>query len=86
MELKLAKELNAKTPKKAKLEDLFQEILDAKKDSAFLYFDKENNHKDLQKAKAFLESKGKAVFLNEVRYGLDPKDYIYSFHIISKVD
>ena len=47
-----------------------------------MYFDKQNSNKDLQKAKAFLESKGKIVYINEVRYGLDAKDFIYEFRIL----
>lgn len=47
-----------------------------------VYFDKTNSNKDLQKAKSLLESKGKVVYMNEVRYGLDAKDFIYEFRII----
>ncbi len=76
MELKLAPMNIGETAKKVKVEDLIQDEL------KIVYFDKENSHKDLQKAKSFLESKGKVVYMGEVHYGLDVKDFIYEFRII----
>ncbi len=83
MELKTAAIDIAQNTKKEKIKDLNAQIDAQNQSSIFLYFDRENNHKDLQKAKAFLESQGKTVYMDEIRYGLDPKDFIYQFHIIT---
>ncbi len=83
MELKMATTDIAQSAKKEKIKDLNTQIDAQNQSSVFLYFDKENSHKDLQKAKEFLESQGKIVYMDEVRYGLDPKDFIYQFHIIT---
>lgn len=34
------------------------------------------------KVESLLESKGKIVYMGEVRYGLDAKDFIYEFRIL----
>ena len=47
-----------------------------------VYLNKQNSQKDLQKAKTLLESKGKVVYMGEVRYRLNAKDFIYEFRII----
>lgn len=86
MELKLATMDIGQTPKKITLDGLYEQISSTNKDSIFYYFNRENSHKELQKAKTFLESKGKKVYIDEVHYGLDPKDFIYEFHIVSKID
>ncbi|WP_334098069.1 HP0268 family nuclease, partial [Helicobacter typhlonius] len=45
-------------------------------------FDKENSHKDMQKACAFFQKAGHSTHLHEVRYGIDEESYIYELHII----
>lgn len=63
------------------IEDLADE-LESKKGMQFLYFDRSCKDKDLKKAKALIEAKGKTVYTGEVRYGLDSADMIYEFRII----
>lgn len=79
MELKLAPmDLGNTTPQTIKVESL----LESTSSLQVVYFDKQNTQKDLQKAKSLLESKGKIVYMGEVRYGLDAKDFIYEFRIL----
>lgn len=83
MELKLAKTtLNAKSKANAtkiSCEDVLKKLTQGEN---IFYFDKENSHKDMQKACAFFEKAGHSTHLNEVRYGLDEGSYIYELHII----
>ena len=82
MELKLAPmDLGNTTPQTIKVESL----LESTSSLQVVYFDKQNTQKDLQKAKSLLESKGKIVYMGEVRYGLDAKDFIYEFRILSAI-
>lgn len=86
MELKLANTTLTQTGSKAKTacakiscESLLAKVKDG---HHTFYFDKENSHKDMQKACAFFQKAGKSVYLNEVKYGLDEKSYIYEFRVI----
>lgn len=80
MELKLApKDLESSTTKTVKLTSLLESNTTSLQ---VLYLSKQNSQKDLQKAKNFLESKGKVVYMGEVRHGLDAKDFIYEFRIL----
>lgn len=86
MELKLANTTLAQAGSKAKTtfekiscEDL---LIKVQEGQHTFYFDKENSHKDMQKACAFFQKAGRDVYLNEVKYGLDEKSYIYEFHVI----
>lgn len=82
MELKLAKTtLNTKNKvnaTKISCEDMLKKI----QGENIFYFDKENSHKDMQKACVFFQKAGYSTYLNEVRYGLDEDSYIYELHII----
>ncbi len=85
MEIKIAPMDLGQEPQVLQIESLLQKQANKKEDVQgiqIMYFDKQNSNKDLQKAKAFLESKGKIVYINEVRYGLDAKDFIYEFRIL----
>ena len=85
MEIKIAPMDLGQEPQVLQIESLLQKQANKKEDVQgiqIVYFDKQNSNKDLQKAKAFLESKGKIVYINEVRYGLDAKDFIYEFRIL----
>lgn len=83
MELKLAKTtLNAKNKvnaTKISCEDILKKLTQG--ENTF-YFDKENSHKDMQKACAFFQKVGHSTYLNEVRYALDEGGYIYELHIL----
>lgn len=63
------------------IEDLANEM-ESKEGMQILYFDRSCKDKDLKKAKALIEAKGKTVYMGEVRYGLDSADMIYEFRII----
>ncbi|TLD96769.1 hypothetical protein LS71_003965 [Helicobacter jaachi] len=83
MELKLAKN-TLSTNKKANAakitcEDILKKVAQGEH---IFYFDRENSHKDMQKACAFFQKAGLHTYLNEVRYGLDETSYIYELHIV----
>ncbi|MCH5313845.1 MAG: hypothetical protein J1E28_05585 [Helicobacter sp.] len=82
MELKLAKStLNSKnkTANKITCEEILKKCTQG---INIFYFDKENSHKDMQKACAFFQKAGHSTHLHEVRYALDEGSYIYELHII----
>ena len=84
MELKLAKPTLSTSKSKSATAKISCEDILAKhaKGEHIFYFDKENSHKDMQKACAFFQKAGHSTYLNEVRYGLDEASYIYELHII----
>lgn len=82
MELKLAKTTLAKGKSnsvKISCEDILKKLAQGEH---IFYFDKENAHKDIQKACTFFQKAGHNTYLNEVRYALDENSYIYELHII----
>lgn len=82
MELKLAKNtLNTKSKSTTKIscEDILKKCTQG---THIFYFDKDNTHKDMQKACAFFQKAGHRTHLHEVRYALDEGSYIYELHII----
>ncbi|RDU59322.1 HP0268 family nuclease [Helicobacter marmotae] len=80
MELKLAKSApNAKTLTKITTEDILKQCAAG---THIFYFDKENSHKDMQKACTFFQKQGYSTHLHEIRYALDEGSYIYELHII----
>lgn len=80
MELKLAKSsLNKGKATSISCEDILKKLSQG---SHIFYFDKDNPHKDIQKACAFFNKAGHNTYLNEVRYALDENSYIYELHII----
>jgi len=48
----------------------------------FFYFDRENEHKDLNALVEHFEGKGFSVYMKEAKYGLGELDYIYEVHIL----
>lgn len=81
MELKLAKStLNkSKSTSKITCEEILKQLPQGEQ---IFYFDKDNSHKDMQKACAFFQKAGHNAYLNEVYYALDNDSYIYELHII----
>ncbi|HIE34834.1 MAG TPA: hypothetical protein EYP79_01370 [Campylobacterales bacterium] len=80
MELKLARnELNTK-PKSITIKKIEEDV--EKTGEKIFYFDRENSHKDLVELVDYFEDKGYSVYLREVKYGLDDKDYLYEVHIL----
>ena len=82
MELKLAKstlDSKNKTANKITCEEILKKCTQG---INIFYFDKENSHKDMQKACAFFQKTGHSTHLHEVRYALDEGSYIYELHII----
>jgi len=75
MELLLARENKNKKPKKIDLESIDLS-------NQFIYFDRENSHKDIVKMVEYFEEKGLSVYLKEVKFGLDDEDYMYEAHIL----
>lgn len=59
-----------------------ESLLEPTQSLQIIYLDRQNSQKTLQKAKKLLESKGKVVYMGEVHYGLDAKDFIYEFRIL----
>ncbi len=78
MELKLAKTTLTSKPKKITIEDI-ENKLDKER---FFYFDRENEHKDLNAFIEHFENKGYSVYMKEAKYGLGDLDYIYEVHIL----
>lgn len=80
MELKLARvEIDAK-PKKIDTKKI-DEML-AKEDSAILYLDRENSHKDILELQDYYEERGRSFYMKEVKYGLADDEYMYEVHIL----
>ncbi len=82
MELKLAKstfDTKSKTTAKISCEEILKLYAQG---TRMFYFDKDNSHKDMQKACAFFEKAGHNAYLHEVRYALDGGSYIYELHIV----
>ena len=80
MELKLAKNAHkSKVTTKTTCEDVLKKCTQG---INIFYFDKENSHKDMQKACAFFQKAGHSTHLHEVRYGIDEESYIDELHII----
>ena len=78
MELKLAKI----TPT-SKLKKVTIEQIEGKLDNErFFYFDRENEHKDLNALIEHFEGEGYSVYMKEAKYGLGELDYIYEIHIL----
>jgi len=75
MELLLARENKNQKPKKIDLESIDLS-------NKFIYFDRENSHKDIVKMVEYFEEKGLSVYLKEVKFGLDDEDYMYEAHIM----
>ncbi|ETD27500.1 HP0268 family nuclease [Helicobacter canis] len=82
MELKLAPMDTANISQASTQTIAVESLLESTSSLQVVYLDKQNSQKDLQKAKTLLESKGKVVYMGEVRYGLDAKDFIYEFRIL----
>lgn len=82
MELKLAPMDTANISQARTQTIAVESLLESASSLQVVYLDKQNSQKDLQKAKTLLESKGKVVYMGEVRYGLDAKDFIYEFRIL----
>lgn len=81
MELKIAK--NTLTKSKALAKISCEEVLEKVQNGVHIfYFDRENAHKDIQKACNSFKKAGYSVHLHEVHYGLDTQSYIYELHII----
>jgi len=78
MELKLARTTYTSKPKKITI-DQIESKLDKKQ---FFYFDRENEHKDLNALIEYFEDKGYNVYMREAKYGLGELDYIYEVHIL----
>jgi len=78
MELKLAKSTLTAKPKKITVEEI-EKKLDKER---FFYFDRENEHKDLNALLEHFEGKGYSVYMKEAKYGLGELDYIYEVHIL----
>jgi len=78
MELKLAKATLNSKPKTITLEDIEKNL--PKKQ--FYYFDRENEHKNLNALIEHFEDKGYSVYMREAKYGLGDLDYIYEVHIL----
>lgn len=68
-----------KSTSKLTCEDI---IFRVEKGEHIFYFDKENTHKDMQKARALIEKSGYNAYLREVKYEIDESSYIYELHII----
>ena len=82
MELKLAPMDIANISQASAQTIVVESLLESTSPLQMIYLDKQNSQKDLQKAKTLLESKGKVVYMGEVHYGLDAKDFIYEFRIL----
>lgn len=78
MELKLAKETLNSKPKTITIEEIEANL----PNKQFYYFDRENEHKDLNALIEHFEEKGHSVYMREAKYALGDLDYIYEVHIL----
>ena len=76
--LKARVSTNAK-PKVVELEAIEKKLVDG--EDNFFYFDRENEHKDLNEMLEHFENQGKNILMKEVKYGLGDLDYMYEVHI-----
>ena len=80
MELKVARTELIAEPSTIKIKDIEAKLADEKE--LFLYFDKENSHKDLVSCVEHFENKEYSVYFKEVRFGLSDDEYLYEMHIL----
>ena len=78
MKLKLARATVSAKPKIIELLKIEEEL---EKKSIF-YFDKDNSHKELKALIEYFEAKEYAVYMREVKFGLNEDEYIYEVHIV----
>jgi hypothetical protein len=78
MKLKFARTTLKAKPKTITLDKLEEKLAD----QSIFYFDKDNAHKEMIELIEYFEEKGYSVYMREVRYGLDTKEYIYEVHIV----
>ena len=79
MKLKLARTTLKAKPKTIELKKMEEELASR----SIFYFDKDNSHKELKELIEYFEEKGYAVYMREVKYGLDDNEFIYEVHIIA---
>jgi len=79
MTLKVARSTEDAKPKNITIEDIEKALSKGKQ---FFYFDRETEHKDLNKLIEYFEEKDYTVFMKEVKYALGDLDYIYEVHIL----
>jgi len=80
MEYKLAREDLTSEAKIVTLEEI--EKMMKPDGETIMYFDRTNPEKTLNKLVKHFDKQDKTVYIREVRYGLDEKDYIYEVHIL----
>ncbi len=81
MKYKLAKDdLKPEESNVISLDDI-EDIVKSKK-SVIFYFDRDNSEKSIKALAKHFDKHNRSVYIREVRYGLDEKDFIYEVHIL----
>jgi ABC-type Zn uptake system ZnuABC Zn-binding protein ZnuA len=81
MEFKLARENLTSEPQVVSVEYIEERA--NSEEETIIYFDRTNSQKALnQLVKHFDKKFERNVYVREVRYGLDEKDYLYEVHVL----
>ncbi len=80
MEYKLARADLTSEAKSVSLEEV--ERMVQNEVESILYFDRENSEKALNGLVKHFDKRDRNVYIREVRFGLDEKDYLYEVHIL----
>jgi HP0268 len=80
MQLKLAREELGKEPKAIDADKLLEEMLESK--PCIRYLDKTNVGKDMVTFAEKVEKAKANVYLREVKFGLDPEEFMYEVHVL----
>ena len=80
MQIKLARKELEDKPSLVSLDKIEKQF--SKEDGLIMYFDRDNENKDMMSLIKKFEDKGLSVHFNKVKYGLIEKDYVYSIQVL----
>jgi hypothetical protein len=78
---KLAKVDLQSEPQSIELDGI-ENLISAKEGESILYFDRGNSKKALKKLVQHFDKLNKKVYIREVKFGLDDKDFLYEIHFL----
>ncbi len=84
MEVKLAKENFRADTESANItfDEMYQAVKNNKQRGIVFYLDRDNSEKVIKKMENFFNDKQHSVFVRELKYSMDTKDYVYEVHIL----
>jgi hypothetical protein len=81
MIFKLAKPDSKSEPQDIELDEIESRV-NANEGESILYFDRENSDKALKKLVKHFDKLEKRVYIRQVKFGLDEKDFLHEIHIL----